>query len=78
LAAGYGVLVVADKQTRPLDKLGRWIGGLILLFSIAGLVGSAACKWGMMKNRCPFVGGKTTLLGAAGSAAAPAAVPAQE
>jgi hypothetical protein len=79
LAAGYGVLVVADKQTRPLDKLGRWVGGLILLCSIVGLIGSALCKFGAMKNSCPIMGGRTTLLGAAdGSAAAPAAAPAQE
>ncbi|MCG3204464.1 MAG: hypothetical protein KCHDKBKB_01179 [Elusimicrobia bacterium] len=43
LAVGYAVLVFANKQERPLDILGRIIGGLIVLVSAIGLICIAAC-----------------------------------
>jgi hypothetical protein len=54
LAAGYAVLVVSNKQERPLDVLGRIIGGLILGISFVGLlcVGfcSMRCRTGAMSG----------------------------
>src|SRR5262245_57402670 len=43
LAAGYGVLVLSQGQPRPLDKLGRLIGGLILVVSFVALIAGAVC-----------------------------------
>lgn len=43
LAAGYGVLVLSQNQPRPLDAIGRGVGGLILLVALIGLVCSAVC-----------------------------------
>jgi hypothetical protein len=76
LAAGYGVLVVANRQERPLDKLGRLFGGLILLLSCLGLVMAAVCKiqcirsggcdaMGGRPGRCVFSGQSSGLLGSA-------------
>ena len=57
LAAGYGVMVLSQGQKRPLDVLGRFIGGLILIVSFVGLVCVAACGVHcMMERRC---GGKS-------------------
>lgn len=52
LAAGYGVLALSNKQERPLDGLGRFIGGLILLVSLGGLIGAAVCKAACHFGRC--------------------------
>ncbi len=63
LAAGYAVLVISNKQERPLDVLGRVIGGLVLLGAVAGLVcagicamkcAKMSCDTGMMKSGCPM------------------------
>jgi hypothetical protein len=51
LAAGYAVLVVSNKQEKPLDTLGRIIGGLILIVSFAGLLFSAIC---LARYGCPY------------------------
>jgi hypothetical protein len=52
LAAGYGVLVLANRQERPLDKLGRYVGGAVLLLSVLGLICAAVCKISHMTGRC--------------------------
>jgi hypothetical protein len=52
-AAGYGVLVLANKQERPLDKLGRLSGGLIVLVSLVGLLCTAVCEIGRMTGHGP-------------------------
>ena len=65
LAAGYGVLVLANRQERPLDKLGRFIGGVILLVSLVGLLCTAVCGFRYWRSgcfgggafNCPFYGG---------------------
>ena len=44
LAAGYAVLALSNKQERPLDALGRLIGGLILIVSFIGLICVAVCS----------------------------------
>ncbi len=66
LAAGYGTLVLSNKQERPLDVLGRLIGAVILLVSFVGLLCTAVCSWkcrygdsmsachGPRKMMCPF------------------------
>ena len=43
LAAGYGVTVLSKSQSRPLDALGRFVGGLILIVSFIGLLCTAVC-----------------------------------
>lgn len=69
LAAGYGVLVLSVKQQRPLDVLGRFIGGVILVVSFIGLLcaayagimchrGGSMCGGpGMMSKGCPYSAG---------------------
>ena len=52
LAAGYAVLVLANKQGRPLDVLGRILGALILLVSSIGLVCMAACSLKCKMGSC--------------------------
>lgn len=52
LAAGYAVLVLANKQERPLDVLGRILGGLILVVSFVGLLCVAVCKIGCRMGSC--------------------------
>jgi hypothetical protein len=76
LAAGYGVLALSNRQERPLDKLGRWIGGLVLLLSLAGLIVAAihcvrngGCDAMGRPVGCVFSGQGRGLLG---SASAPA------
>lgn len=57
LAAGYGVLVLSNKQERPLDKLGRVIGGLVLLGALAGLLWPLVCAAKYMcggNTSCPI------------------------
>lgn len=56
LAAGYGVLVLSNKQERPLDKLGRVIGGLVLLGALAGLLWPLVCaaKYMCGNTSCPI------------------------
>ncbi len=71
LAAGYGVLVLANKQERPLDRLGRLVGGIVLVVSFVGLLCVAVCSimcrvschgermgaaCGMAKPTCPYSG----------------------
>ena len=43
MAIGYWVLTLSQKVERPLDKLGRFIGGFVLLVSFLGLLCSAIC-----------------------------------
>ncbi len=53
LAAGYWVLTLSQSQGRPLDLLGRILGGLILLVSVAGLICATvfgSCR--MWKKAC--------------------------
>jgi hypothetical protein len=52
LAAGYAVLVLANKQERPLDVLGRILGGLILVVSFVGLLCVAICRIGCRMGAC--------------------------
>ena len=52
LAAGYAVLALSQRQERPLDVLGRLTGGLILLVTVAGLVGMTICGIGCKMGRC--------------------------
>jgi hypothetical protein len=52
LAAGYWVLTISQSQQKPLDKLGRLVGGFILLVSIVGLVAGAICRVGCMRGTC--------------------------
>jgi hypothetical protein len=60
LAVGYGVLVLSQNQIKPLDVLGRFIGGLILIVSFVGLLCIAACaikcSWASCKEKmgCPY------------------------
>lgn len=63
LAVGYGVLVLSQSQQRPLNVLGRIIGGVILVVSIIGLGCVAFC--GMKKQcgtkaSCPWTGSAPT------------------
>lgn len=55
LAVGYWVLTLAKKENAPLDKLGRFVGGLILAVSLIGLLCVAAC--GVMSMWCGRGGG---------------------
>ena len=59
LAAGYGVLVLASRQERPLDKLGRLLGGLILLVSFIGSICTGWCRLSAMRGKCDIAGSKT-------------------
>jgi len=42
LAVGYWVLTLSEKQKKPMDLVGRLIGGLIVLVALLGLICSAA------------------------------------
>ncbi len=58
-ALGYGVLVLAKMQTKPLNTLGKWVGGIILVVSALGLLCAATHGYKrmcMMKGgaMCPF------------------------
>jgi len=67
LAVGYGVLVLSQSQTKPLNTLGRIIGGIILVVGFVGLLCSAiygakrmcgrssSCNLGQ-KPACPMMG----------------------
>ena len=51
MAVGYAVLVFAKREARPLDWIGKIIGWILILVSLAGLIciaASAACRY------CPF------------------------
>lgn len=51
MAVGYAVLVFAKREARPLDWIGKVIGWIIIVVSLAGLIciaASAACRY------CPF------------------------
>lgn len=52
MALGYWVLTLAAAQERPLFGLGRFVGGVILLASLIGLVAVAACGFCKMKSGC--------------------------
>lgn len=59
LAAGYGVLILSERQDRPLDVLGRVIGGIIVLVAGIGLICIATCgikRLGQCKTGrgCPY------------------------
>ena len=43
LGFGYWILTLANKQDRPLDVIGRVVGGLVVLVSLVGLVCIAVC-----------------------------------
>lgn len=61
LAAGYGVLVLSQYQTRPLDVIGRIIGGLVLIVSFIGLLCVAVCSFrcgSRNAGMCPYYGMK--------------------
>ncbi|OVE77293.1 hypothetical protein BVX98_03105 [bacterium F11] len=61
LAVGYWVLTVADKQKKPLDILGRIVGGIILFVSICGLLCNAICgicKWRSSSGKSCFYSAK--------------------
>lgn len=61
MAVGYGVLVLSQKQTRPLDVLGRIVGGIILVVSFVGLLCTAWCgskRWCNKSAMCDYSGGK--------------------
>ena len=52
MALGYWVLTLAATQERPLFGLGRFVGGLILLASLIGLIASASYGFCKMKSHC--------------------------
>lgn len=52
LAAGYAVLVLSQSQQRPLDVLGRFLGGLVVLVSLVGLLCVAVCSVWCGWSRC--------------------------
>ena len=58
LASGYAVLTLSNKQERPLDLLGRIIGGTILIVSVVGLLCTAVCgirtAMACHSGGCPF------------------------
>jgi hypothetical protein len=64
LAAGYGVLVLSQSQSRPLNVIGRVIGGIVLVVSLIGLIcvgvsrvwckKGAQGKFGGTKFGCPM------------------------
>lgn len=58
LAAGYTVLTMSQGQKRPLDVLGRIVGGLILVVSFVGLLCVAACalRWCGKSAMCSYPG----------------------
>ena len=59
LVAGYWVLERAETHKGDLKKLGRFLGGLIIVASLAGLV----CRlWGMASS-CPIGMGGTAKRG---------------
>jgi hypothetical protein len=75
LAVGYGVLVLAMKQKRPVDIIGRVVAGIILIAALAGLICKAssaycryksscapteACDASMKKAMCPYSGKATS------------------
>jgi hypothetical protein len=43
LAVGYWVLTLADKEKNLNKKIGKWIGWIIIVVSICGMLCSAAC-----------------------------------
>ena len=57
LAVGYWVLTLAQTQPKPLDKLGRIIGGLILIGALIGAICISVCRLGCAKGWCPPSGG---------------------
>ena len=66
IAVGYWVLTMAANQKGRLKKLGNWLGGLIIVVSLAGLICSAVfrakkyCKYSKDGScsiaACPFKG----------------------
>ena len=43
MVGGYWVLTLSDKQNKPLDKLGRLVGGFILVVSFVGVICGIVC-----------------------------------
>jgi hypothetical protein len=56
MAAGYWVLTLAVNTNNPLKLIGRIVGWLILIVSLAGLICAAVC--GLCKGRMCPVGSK--------------------
>ncbi len=59
-AAGYWVLERAEVHKRGLRRVGRWVGGLIIVVSILGLLCRASacmskgCPWTSKSTFCPI------------------------
>jgi hypothetical protein len=62
LGVGYWVLTLSRKEEAPLDKLGRFAGGLMMLVSFLGLLCAAICALWLgiscmrSSGMCPFGG----------------------
>ena len=57
MAAGYLVLERAASQKKNLRQVGRAIGWVVILASVAAIVlKAAACGGGGMGKTCPFTG----------------------
>lgn len=44
LALGYGVLLLARREQRPLDRIGKIVGWLVMLVSLVGLICIACAR----------------------------------
>jgi hypothetical protein len=58
MAVGYGVLLLARREARPLNRVGKFVGWLIIVVSFVGLLCVAASGLCRMCPRgsdmCPF------------------------
>lgn len=70
LAVGYGVLLLAKRETKPLNRIGKVVGWLIMTVAFTGLICiavSSLCRMCPSKRvkpavMCPFGGPKVDIL----------------
>ena len=56
--AGYWVIVQAEGRKRGLRRLGRWLGGAVIVVSLIGVLCQLACG---SAGNCPWSGKKACL-----------------
>lgn len=64
LAVGYGVLILAKREAKPLNRIGKFVGWLILIVSFVGLLclaSSGLCRM-CPKSGCPWGGPRSACL----------------
>lgn len=54
LAVGYGVLVLAKREARPLNRIGKVVGWLVMAVALVGLICIASSR---LYRMCPSHGG---------------------